>query len=74
MRADGSFHVEKTRRESQGSDVWGRLEFGDDSSVDLSVEPDTPFIIGKNASTCDRVVVDEWIDTSGQKGSRVSAR
>jgi hypothetical protein len=46
MRADGSFHVEKTRRESQGSDVWGRLEFGDDSSVDLSVEPDTPFIIG----------------------------
>jgi hypothetical protein len=34
------------RRESHESDVWGRLEFGDDSSVDLSVEPDTPFIIG----------------------------
>ena len=34
------------RRESQWSDVWGRLEFGDESSVDLSVELDTPFIIG----------------------------
>jgi len=51
--------------------AWGRLEFGDTSIVEISVQPGQPFVIGKNAQ-CDKVVVDEWVDARGQKGSRVS--
>jgi hypothetical protein len=74
-RADGSFYVaDKTSRESQDAQAWGQLEFGDKSTVELSTEPDTPFVIGKDSSKCDSVVVDEWVDprTPTRKGSRVS--
>ena len=74
-RADGSFFVEdKTRRESQDAQAWGQLEFGDKSTVELSTETDAPFVIGKDSSKCDSVVVDEWVDPRAptRKGSRVS--
>lgn len=67
---DGSFAV---RRSSSAIEAnWGKLVFGDKSELDLSLPPNTPFVVGNNQQKClpqGHVVTDDVRDSSGKKGS-----
>jgi len=67
---DGSFAI---CRPSAAIDAnWGKLAFGDESELDLSLPPNTPFVIGNNQQKClphGHVVTDDIKDSAGQQRS-----